>query len=112
MSRIVNNTGNLTIEGDVSASGDVSAFSDKALKTNVSQIQNALETVSNLTGVTYEKDGKHSLGLIAQDVQAVLPELVHRSGGHLSVVYGNLVAVLIEAIKELKAEVQSLKAEK
>lgn len=101
--------GNLSVTGTIYSTGDITAFSDRVLKSNVTQIQNALETVSSLMGVTYEKDGRPSLGLIAQDVQTVLPELVHKNGEHFSVAYGNIVAVLIEAVKELKSEIQVLR---
>ena len=62
--------------------------------------------------MTFEKDGKAGLGVIAQEVQEILPELIVESDDEmktLSVAYGNIVGLLIEAIKELKAEVDELK---
>lgn len=64
-----------------------------------------------MRGVTFEKDGVAGLGVIAQEVEAVIPEVVMtHNDGMKSVAYGNIVGVLIEAIKELKLEVESLKA--
>jgi division protein CdvB (Snf7/Vps24/ESCRT-III family) len=72
-------------------------------------IPNALETVCKLRGVNFTKDGEASTGVIAQEVQKVIPEVVLQGDEYLSVAYGNLVGVLIEAVKELKAEVETLK---
>ena len=69
-----------------------------------------MDTVKALRGVTFEKDGKASLGVIAQEVQKVLPELVHEGDEYLSVAYSNMVGVLIEAIKEQQAQIDELKA--
>jgi len=99
-------------DGSVWAKGDVTAYSDARVKGNVKTIDNALNKVEQLRGVTYERtdlENKKSLGVIAQEVQAVLPELVSEDqDGMLSVAYGNMVGVLIEAIKELNAKVEDL----
>ena len=94
--------------GSISASGDITAFSDARLKTDVVTIPNALNKVEQMRGVYYTKDGKSGVGVIAQEMQKVLPEVV-ADGEYLSVAYGNIVGVLIEAIKELKAEIEALK---
>jgi len=89
-------------EGDYTAAGDITAFSDRRLKTEIKPIESALEKVKKLSGYTYIKDGRRSTGVIAQEVLEVLPEVVH--GGEetmYSVAYGNMVGLLIEAIKEL-----------
>jgi hypothetical protein len=96
--------------GDFTASGNVTAYSDERLKSNIQTIENAVDTVKALRGVTFQKDGKPSLGVIAQEVQKVLPELVHEGNEYLSVAYGNMVGVLIEAIKEQQAQIDELKA--
>ena len=58
----------------------------------------------------FDKDGVANIGVIAQEVQEVIPEVIHETaGGMLGVAYGNLVGVLIEAVKELSAEVERLK---
>jgi hypothetical protein len=94
---------------NITASGTITAFSDRSLKENLNQIPNALEKVQQLTGYTFNRidSGERQTGLIAQDVQKVLPEAV-MEGKHLSVAYGNLVGLLVEAIKELNAKVTSL----
>ena len=65
-----------------------------------------------MRGVSFTKDGEAGSGVIAQELQKVAPELVHESGEYLSVAYGNLVGYLIEAVKELKAEIDELKGVK
>jgi hypothetical protein len=98
--------------GNFYTSGDITAFSDARLKSNVRVIEGALGIVEGMRGVRYVKDGRESIGVIAQEVREVLPELVHEAHDDrktLSVAYGNIVGVLIEAIKELRAEVRELK---
>ena len=96
--------------GDFTASGNVTAYSDERLKTNIRTIDNALDKVSALRGVYFDKDDKASTGVIAQEIENVLPEVVNNDGEYKSVAYGNVVGVLIEAIKELKAEIEILKS--
>jgi hypothetical protein len=94
----------------LTASGNVTAYSDERLKTDVQTFSNALATVQALRGVSYIKDGQAQVGVIAQEVQKVLPQVVQDNpNSYLSVAYGNIVGVLIEAVKELKAEVEELK---
>jgi hypothetical protein len=98
--------------GTFMATGDVVAFSDMTLKENVNPITDALDKVSGLTGITFNRIGEErvSTGLSAQDVKAVLPEAVHTNEEGLhAVAYGNIVGLLVEAIKELKDEVAQLK---
>jgi hypothetical protein len=106
----LNYDGNLHVNA-LTAVGDVTAFSDARLKADFVQIPDALAKVSKLTGYTYtRKDtGARHTGLIAQDVQKVLPEAVIDCGDHLTLAYGNMVGLLIEAIKELNAELEELK---
>ena len=87
--------------------------SDASLKTNVYSLENSLEKVMNLEGVSFNwKDGgKSSIGLIAQDVEKVLPEVVNTDNGLKYIDYGKLTALLIEAIKEQQKEIELLKAE-
>ena len=100
--------------GNFTAKGNIGAYSDVRLKVNIETIPGALEKVLSLRGVTYnrvdvEADERH-MGLLAQDVQEVAPETVMvNPDGYLSVNYGALVGLLVEAIKELKAEVDELK---
>ena len=95
--------------GNFTATGNLTAYSDERLKTNIETIPNALEKVNALRGVSFDKDGERGLGVIAQEVEKVLPELVLDGEEYKSVAYGNMVGVLIEAIKELTKEVEDLK---
>jgi hypothetical protein len=86
--------------------------SDQNLKTNIQTVENALEIVNNLRGVSFEwkENGNKSYGVIAQELEKVLPELV-RGDDPKTVSYSGIIGVLIEAIKELRDEVQQLKTE-
>lgn len=117
-----------TTSGEIWAYGDVVAnkSSDKRLKKKIKNIPNALEKVSQINGVTFEwkktnekmKKEVHShegqdVGVIAQEIEEVLPEIVAtRDNGYKAVYYEKLVPLLIEAVKELKAEVDELKKTK
>ena len=99
--------------GSFTATGDITAYSDDSLKTNVQVIDGALGKVEAIRGVTFERieDGSVSTGVIAQELKAVLPEAVHTDAeGIHSVAYGNITGLLIEAVKELSAQVAELKA--
>ena len=96
--------------GNVVATGNVTAYSDERLKSDIETLDGS--KVYEMRGVSFTKDGEASSGVIAQELQKVAPELVNDSGDYLSVAYGNLVGYLIEAVKELKAEVEQLKSEK
>ena len=110
--------GNLSSSGNAlagafTATGDITAFSDARVKENVETIPNALERVTALRGVNFNKIGeeKRSTGVIAQEVREVLPEVIHENeDGMLSVAYGNITGVLIEAIKEQQKQIEELKA--
>ena len=94
------------------ATGNVTAYSDARLKKDLEVIPNALDKVTKLTGYTYTRidSGDRQSGLIAQDIQKVLPEVISEKDGYLGVSYGNMVGLLVEAIKELKSEIDTLKA--
>ena len=108
----------VTVTGALTATGNITAFSDETLKTDINTINNALGTVGKLRGVSYKwkENNEASIGVIAQEVEQVIPEVVHTSEHNgkevKSVDYGKMVGVLIEAIKELKAEVEELKGAK
>ena len=107
---------NLDVSGTIRATSDVIAFSDKRVKENIVTVDNALDKVTKLRGVTYTRkdtdDKSTKVGVIAQEVLKVLPEVVEKDHeGMYSVAYGNMAGVFIEAIKQLKAEVDSLKQE-
>jgi len=103
------NDTNITTSGDISAA-NFNSTSDVTLKQDVSVIDNALEMISQLEGVSWKwkETLKPSLGVTAQNVEEVAPELVS-NGNHKSVNYNGLIGILIEAVKELKSEVDELK---
>jgi hypothetical protein len=102
----------------IRVAGDVVAYysSDKRLKDNIKPIENALDKVKAISGVTFEWNekshkttGKKDVGVVAQEIEAVLPELVEtRTNGYKAVDYQKLTAVLIESVKELTAKVEAL----
>jgi len=102
----------LTVDdsGNLTAAGNVTAYSDAKIKKNILTINDALNKVKAMRGVLYtnintEVDG---MGVIAQEMLEVCPQVVQDNNGMLSVAYGNLVGVLIEAIKELSGKVAVL----
>jgi hypothetical protein len=98
--------------GAITSSGDVTAFSDMRIKHDIETIEGALAKVSDMRGVYFKRNnGEAGTGVIAQEVENILPEVV-KDGEYKSVAYGNMVGILIEAIKELKAEVEKLKESK
>lgn len=118
------NTGNPQYPLDVGTTdttdGTIRAFafiynSDRRLKENIQPLASALSNIRKLQGVSFDwkAGGTHSVGLIAQDVQLVYPQLVSKDSGSgmLSVAYGNLVAPIIEAIKELASRSDSQAAD-
>jgi len=115
----------LEVSGDVRSTGEIEAFlgSDRRLKTRLDPLDSALAKVDQLTGYGFDwregdavqphKRGKTDVGLIAQEVEDVLPEAVEsftggHSEGYKSVSYDKLVPLLIEAIKDLRSQVDQL----
>lgn len=100
--------------GSFTASGNVTAYSDRSVKENIEVIPDALAKVNSISGYTFDRidmGGMRQTGVVAQELKEVLPEaVVEMSDGKLSVAYGNIVGLLIEAIKELSTEVESLKS--
>ena len=106
-------TDRVTIDssGNLTATANVTAYSDERLKSDIKTIDNALDKVSQMRGVSFVKDDKQGSGVVAQELEKIAPELV-LDGEYKSVAYGNIVGYLIEAIKELKAEIEELKKDK
>jgi hypothetical protein len=106
----VNYNGNVSITGDLDVLGDISSSSDINLKENIKTVENSLDTLTQLRGVSFDwkETGKSSYGVIAQELEEILPELV-KNGEVKSVNYNGLIGVLIEAVKELSEEVKELK---
>jgi hypothetical protein len=114
--------GNLTINGTITATNDITAFftSDRRHKNNIQTIPNALDKVKQLNGVTWEwNDDVNEVtkstpktGLIAQEVQSVLPQVViERENGFLALDYSKMMGLLVEAIKEQQIQIEDLKAQ-
>jgi hypothetical protein len=114
--------GNLTINGTITATGDITAFftSDRRHKSNIQTITNALDKVKKLNGVTWEwNDDVNEVtkttpttGLIAQEVQEVLPQVVvERENGYLGLDYSKMMGLLVEAIKEQQIKIDNLTVE-
>jgi len=101
--------------GGIYSTGNITAYSDRRSKENIVTIENALDKVMHMRGVFYNKIDDETktrqVGVIAQEMQEVCPEAVTYAEDidHYGVSYGNLVGVLIEAIKELKSEIEELK---
>jgi hypothetical protein len=110
-----NPTSKLTVQGDVLVSGvitstDYNSASDINLKENIQPIENPIDKVLNITGVSFDwkEDGRSSMGVIAQEVERVLPELV--SGSDTKTVnYNGLIGLLIEVVKDQQKEINMLK---
>lgn len=103
---------NLIVTGNTITHGDAVTDSDRRLKTDLVRIEDALDKVNKLTGYTFLRinDAKRSTGLVAQDVMEVLPEAVEKvTAVHYGVTYGNMVGLIVEAIKELHDEVKTIK---
>lgn len=121
----VNSSNHMRLDqnGDLNVNGDVVAYSttvasDKTLKNNISNIEDPIEKVKQLNGVTFnwKKNDKESGGVIAQEVQQVLPSLVSKvtelngEGSHLAVDYNGIIGLLIETVKEQQNQIDDLKA--
>jgi hypothetical protein len=103
--------GNAIVSGSVYVTGDVSSTSDIRIKENITKIDNALDKVLHLEGVYYNliDNPDRRLGVIAQQVEQVIPEVVSNANEYKTVLYGNITGLLIEAIKELAYEVKIIK---
>ena len=105
-------SGGVNVTGTLTATTEVTVSSDVRFKSNIETIDSALDKVKAMRGVYFDKKDKRSVGVIAQEMQEVMPEVVvtdDTEDKHLSVAYGNLVGVLIEAVKELSEEVSVLR---
>ena len=112
-------TGDFIVTGEIRATGNIIAAhsSDSRLKENIEKINNSLDKVSSLSGYTFNWNEKakgrntdlKDVGVIAQEVEAVMPEIViDRIDGYKAVYYEKLIPLLIESIKELKERIEKL----
>ena len=105
--------GTLTTVGNITSGGNITANSDISLKDNIEAIPGALDKVLQIRGVTYNRndieDNTRQTGVIAQEVEKVLPEVISEDvNGIKSVAYGNMIGLLIEAIKEQQTRIDML----
>ena len=111
---LYNDYGTLNCTTSFTSAGDITAYSDIRLKDNIKTIENPLDKVSKIRGVTFTRNdnddtAKVHSGVIAQEVLDVLPEVVNKEGnGYYSVAYGNMVGLLIESIKEQQKQIEIL----
>lgn len=108
----------LHVSGDIYASGNITAFSDCNYKANLALINNTLDKLDLISGYTYTRTDVPELtdhrytGLLAQDVERVLPEVICRDqDGRLSIAYGNMAGFFVETLKALKQEIVELRQE-
>jgi hypothetical protein len=96
----------LTVGGDIYATGNITGYSDRRAKSDIEKIENALEKIEQLNGYTFTMKGKRYTGLIAQEILPILPEAVSGSEEtNYAVAYGNMMGLIVEAIKELKQKI-------
>ena len=99
--------------GNFTATGNVTAYSDRRLKRGLQVIPNSIDKIKKITGYTFDRtdvEGRHT-GVIAQEVEEVLPEVVSEGeDGMKSVAYGNMVGLLVEAIKDQQKQIDELTA--
>ena len=102
--------GDTTVSNDLTVSGDVVISSDARLKSNIVSLGSTLPKLLQIDGKSYEMKGKQKIGVLAQEIQEVFPELVTEDGNEmLAVNYQGLVPVLINALKEQQSEIDELK---
>ena len=105
----------LHADGAITSNADITAFnsaSDRKLKENIKRIDNAIDKVVSLSGYTFNYIGREEKmsGVLADEVESVLPEVVYEFDGEYKAVrYGNMMGLIIEAIKDLKSDVDELK---
>ena len=103
----------LNVTGAITASGDITSTSDERVKREIAAICGAIQIVNNLCGRIFIKDNRQQVGVIAQEVEKVLPQVVfeHSDNDLKSVSYGNIVGVLIEAIKDQNKRIDNQQEE-
>lgn len=115
-SNLTFNGSTLNVTGSIVASGDITSTSDCRVKCSICEISNAIQIVSNLCGVSFIKNNKRQIGFIAQEVEKILPEIVFNNeddeeNGLKSISYGNITALLLEAIKEQNIRIDNQQEE-
>ena len=101
-------------DGNLTATGNVQSNSDERIKTNIRPLEDPLAKVIQLRGVMYDRtdiESNDNIGMIAQEVESVIPQLVSETNGVKSLAYSNMVAVLVEAIKDQQKQIDALREE-
>ena len=100
----------LDVDGTIRATTDIVLTSDRRLKRDIKKIEGALDKICKISGYTYIHNEQESTGCIAQEVKEVLPQVVRGTEeSTYSIAYGNMMGIVIEAIKELRDEISNLK---
>jgi len=107
---------NVYVNGRIYSNGHVSTTSDRELKINLERIPEPLEKIQKISGYTYnriDRGGERETGLVAQEVQAILPEVVFKddASSFLSIAYGSMAGLFVESIKALTEKVEALQKE-
>ena len=109
--------GDLTVTGSITSNNNITAYSDRKLKTNIKPLENTLELISKLDVYNYDwkKNGRHDIGVIAQEVEEVFPEFVvevdtKEDGKVKTVDYGKLATISLKAVKELNQKYEDILA--
>jgi hypothetical protein len=107
--------GDLDVAGSIYSGGNLVTASDSRLKSDLQRITGALDRLDKVSGYTFTRPaaadpGLRETGVVAQEIASVLPEAVTvNSAGYMAVAYGNLAGLMIEAVKELRAEVRAIR---
>jgi len=104
------------VVGNITYTGTITDISSRRWKTNIETLEGSLARVERLRGVSYDwkEDGRHDIGVIAEEIGEVVPEVVEFEANGIdakSVNYGHLAALLIEAMKEQQAQIRQLQSE-
>ena len=108
-----NITGDMIVGRNITLYGDLVVTSDRRLKSDIKKVENGIDKIKKLSGYTFKKidTGLYSAGVIAQEVQKVMPELIIEEDNKLKVNYNGIHSLEIEAIKELSKQIEELKEE-
>jgi hypothetical protein len=106
-------TTNMSIDGNLNITGNIYSYSDKTIKDNIIKLENCLNKLNNITGYSFtrkdlENGSTVHIGLLAQEVEEMFPEIVNNTNTIKSINYNSMIAVIIESIKELKKEINQL----
>jgi alpha-tubulin suppressor-like RCC1 family protein len=98
----------MDVSGNLTLNGDILIYSDGRIKENITTITSALDKVNEMSGITYNIINKprKQIGVVAQEVEKVLPEVIKEEGGLKTVAYPNMIGLLIESLKELNDKVE------